>query len=98
MRCLCWRHARTPKDDRGAPTAVTSIYFGVYCAKTGGVYLVPIEDAALKRSAALRVFPPRNNQHNRVRFAADYEIAQVDCTVFATARLAEKPGASGPSA
>src|SRR5712691_2262730 len=73
-------------------------YFGVYCATTGGVYLVPIEHAALKNRAALRVFPPRNNQHDKVRFAADYEVAQVDCYVFATAKPAAKPGGSAPSA
>jgi hypothetical protein len=72
--------------------------FAVYCAAIGGVYLVPAENVALGRRASLRVFPPQNNQFNRVRFAADYEIAQVDCTVFVTARPGVTAGASAPSA
>ena len=50
-------------------------YFGVYCPETGGVYLVPIEDADVRRQGALRVEPARNGQERRVRLASAYEIA-----------------------
>jgi hypothetical protein len=52
-------------------------YFAIYCAATSGVYLVPIADASLRRSAALRVEPPRNSQRRRIRFASDYRIGTV---------------------
>jgi len=51
--------------------------FGVYCPETAGVYLVPISHAATNYKCWLRVEPPRNNQHARVRWAADYEIGTV---------------------
>ena len=52
-------------------------YFGIYCPETGGVYLVPIEDVAATRRAALRVQPSRNSQRKRIRPAADYEIYRI---------------------
>ena len=56
-------------------------YFGVYCAATSGVYLLPIESAPAKAVIALRVDlrvdPPRNNQKRRIRYAAEYRIATV---------------------
>src|SRR5215510_13570331 len=52
-------------------------YFGVLCVENGGVYLVPITDLPLRREAALRVDPPKNNQYRRVRFARKYEIGRV---------------------
>jgi hypothetical protein len=53
-------------------------YFGVYCRETRRVYLVPIADAELRREVALRVDPPRNGQARRIRFAAAYEIANLE--------------------
>jgi hypothetical protein len=52
-------------------------FFGVYCATTSGVYLVPIEDAPQDHVARLRLTPSRNNQLDRIRWAADYEIGRV---------------------
>jgi PD-(D/E)XK endonuclease len=52
-------------------------FFAVYCAETGGVYLVPTDDVDASTRAALRIDPPRNNQRERIRFAADYEIGRV---------------------
>lgn len=47
--------------------------FGVYCPGTAAVYMVPVEVVGL-RQAVLRVDPPRNNQAQRIRWAADYEL------------------------
>ena len=52
-------------------------FFGVYCAETGGVYLVPMTDLPLRREGALRVDPPRNNQRKFIRQAAKYEIGHI---------------------
>jgi hypothetical protein len=52
-------------------------YFGVHCRDTDAVYLVPIDDLAVRVQAALRVEPARNNQKSKVRIASDYEIGQV---------------------
>ncbi len=52
-------------------------YFGVYCPETSGVYLIPIEDLAIRNRGALRVDAPRNNQKKRIRFATTYEIGRV---------------------
>jgi hypothetical protein len=54
--------------------------FAVYCPDTAGVYLIPIADVATRTGAYLRVDPPRNGQNKHVRYARDYEIAQVECT------------------
>lgn len=68
-------------------------YFAVYCAATSGVYLIPIADAQLRRSGALRVDPPRNSQRRRIRLAADYEIGTV-----VSSRPRVSSGAPGSSA
>jgi hypothetical protein len=52
--------------------------FAVYCPELGAVYLIPIEDVATRTMAMLRVTPPRNGQHQRIRLAAAYEIAKID--------------------
>ena len=52
-------------------------FFAVYCADTGAVYLVPLEDAATGRQAALRVTPPLNRQHRFIRTASQYEMGRV---------------------
>ena len=51
--------------------------FAVYCPETNGVYLVPITHLPVKRQGYLRVDAPKNNQFERVRFAAKYEIGRV---------------------
>src|SRR5438034_1521217 len=53
-------------------------YFAVYCPETGGVYLVPIADAALRWQGALRIDAPLNNQSRKIRRAADYEVGRID--------------------
>ena len=74
--CSTYGHHPKPKvvrrDYRGDVD-----YFAVYCPETTAAYLIPIADLPLKRQACLRVDPPRNNQRERVRFAADYEIGRV---------------------
>jgi hypothetical protein len=50
--------------------------FGVYCPETRGLYLVPVHEAG-KRSCALRVDPPHNNQSKKIRWARDYELPSV---------------------
>ena len=69
-------------------------FFGVYCPENGGVYLVPIEDVPTRRMAALRVLPCRNRQQRRIRWAANYEIAEVAIT----AGLRVSADAAGSSA
>jgi hypothetical protein len=49
--------------------------FGVYCPDTGGVYLVPIADVAIKYGCCLRLTPAKNNQNKRIRWAKDYAVA-----------------------
>jgi hypothetical protein len=51
--------------------------FGVHCRDTERVYLIPIADLSNRNAAWLRVDPPKNNQHDRIRWAADYEIGRV---------------------
>jgi hypothetical protein len=82
--CSTYGHHRNPATCR-RPYHGQIDYFAVYCPETTGVYLVPIEDLPVRTNGALRVEPPRNGQHLRIRMAADYEI----CRVAATA----EPGA-----
>jgi hypothetical protein len=74
--CSSYRHhgqpLNTERDYRGQVE-----FFAVHCPETNGVYLIPIEDLAVHRRAALRVDPPRNRQERHIRPAATYEIAQV---------------------
>jgi hypothetical protein len=51
--------------------------FAVYCPETAAV--LPSSDRAPSCPAprSLRVEPPKNNQIDRIRFAADYEIGRV---------------------
>src|SRR3954468_7598484 len=51
--------------------------FGVHCRDTERVYLIPIADLSNRNAAWPRVDPPKNNQHDRIRWAADYEIGRV---------------------
>jgi hypothetical protein len=71
-------------------------YFGVYCMETDSVYLIPIEEVQPRWECALRVDPARNGQQNRIRQAADYEVAQIRIRV--TAGPGGRPGAGGSCA
>ncbi|HEX5247099.1 MAG TPA: group I intron-associated PD-(D/E)XK endonuclease [Gaiellaceae bacterium] len=51
--------------------------FAVYCPETAGVYLIPIGHLPARSHGILRVDPPKNNQVDRIRFAADYEVGRV---------------------
>ena len=75
--CSNYAHHRAPHAVRRDYLGEVD-YFGVYCMETGGVYLIPIEDAPLRREGALRVDPPRNHQRKFIRYAAQYEIGRVD--------------------
>lgn len=48
-------------------------YFGIYCPELQSTYLVPIGETS--RGACLRVYPTRNNQTLRIRWAQDYLIS-----------------------
>jgi hypothetical protein len=74
--CSNYAHHPNPKlTSRGYQGEID--LFAVYCPQTGGVYVVPIEDVPLKRSAALRVHPARNSQRRGIRPAERYEIGRV---------------------
>lgn len=47
--------------------------FVVYCPDNDGVYVIPAEDVP-RTGMYLRLDPPRNKQHKRVRWAAEYEL------------------------
>jgi hypothetical protein len=51
--------------------------YGVFFAPLDAVYLVPVEEVAAHHGR-LRVEPTRNNQRQRVRLAADYDIDRWD--------------------
>ena len=56
--------------------------FAVYCRKTCGVYLIPIDGLPGDR-ASLRIAPPLNGQRKRIRYADRHAIGRVaidDCT------------------
>jgi hypothetical protein len=75
--CSNYAHHRTPRTTRRDYVGEVD-YFGVYCAETGGVYLIPLADLAIRRGGSLRVDPPKNNQRKFIRYAAQYEIGRVD--------------------
>jgi hypothetical protein len=74
--CSNYGHHRNP-ETRHRPYHGQIDFFAVYCPETNGVYLIPIEDLPGRRQAWLRVDPPLNQQHKRIRPAARYEIARV---------------------
>jgi PD-(D/E)XK nuclease superfamily protein len=65
-------HPKIAKRDYGGEVD----YFGVYCRETAGVYLGPIEDLPVTRSAALRVAPAKNAQRRRIRPAEPYLVVR----------------------
>lgn len=72
--CSTYAHHPNPKVVR-RDYAGQIDFFGVYCPETGGVYLVPIADANVRRQGNLRVVSARNGQARGIRLAARYEIA-----------------------
>jgi hypothetical protein len=57
-----WRHYQGQCD-----------YFAVYCADSGRVYLIPVDQVGRTR-AHLRIESAKNNQEKNVRWAKDYEL------------------------
>ena len=47
--------------------------FVVHCPDTGGLYVIPIDDAT-RTQGTLRIDPTANGQDRRVRWARDYEL------------------------
>lgn len=88
--CSTYAHHPNPKVVRRNYLGQID-YWGVHCPETCGVYLVPIADASLRKQAALRVEPSRNNQRRHVRLAADYQIGVV--SIDATRAPVENAGA-----
>ena len=74
--CSSYAHHPNPKSPSRHYLADVD-YFGVYCPETGGVYLVPIEVAQLRREGSLRVAPTRNAQRRNIRWAERFEIGVV---------------------
>ena len=93
--CSSYAHHPNPKTLRR--DYIDQIdFFGVFCPETGGVYLVPIEDALLRWQVALRFSPARNNQARNIRKAETYEIANVG--VELSSGLRASSGARGSCA
>ena len=61
-------------------------FFGVYCAATGRVYLVPIDHVHTRTSAMLRTEPAQNGQKKRVRLASNYQIGTVEVAPLSVRR------------
>jgi hypothetical protein len=70
FNCRATDHGRGPQPYFGLADI-----FAVYFPPSQVVYLVPI-DAVAESEGRLRLEPPRNNQKQRIRFAADYEIGR----------------------
>ncbi|MEO5575874.1 MAG: group I intron-associated PD-(D/E)XK endonuclease [Gaiellaceae bacterium] len=77
--CSSYAHHPNPKASRRDYVGQID-FFGVYCPETGGIYLMPIEDAGVRRQVNLRVASARNVQARRIRLAARYEIANFGST------------------
>ena len=82
--CSCYGHHARPSNARRDYVGHVD-FFAVYCPETGGVYLIPIADLAVRVQAALRVDMPRNGQKQRIRFASDYEVGTLEFEIGAGA-------------
>jgi PD-(D/E)XK endonuclease len=91
--CSSYAHHANPKTPSRHYLGEVD-YFAVYCRETGGVYLVPIGVAQLRREGALRIAPTRNAQRQKIRWANQFEVG----CVRTTPGLDEKPGAAESSA
>ena len=74
--CSSYAHHPNPKVARRDYQGEVD-EFAVFCPDLGTVYVIPVDDVGTT-AGFLRVDPPRNNQHEKVRFAAAYEIARID--------------------
>ncbi len=74
--CSSYAHHDNPRERRRDYLGQVD-FFGIYCPGTESVYLVPIEDAQVRREGALRVNPPRNGQRRFIRQAQKYEIGRL---------------------
>lgn len=74
--CSSYAHHRSPLVEKRSYHGEIDL-FAVYCPETAGVYLVPITHLPVQHRGALRVDPPKNNQFDRIRLAADYEVGRV---------------------
>jgi hypothetical protein len=74
--CSSYAHHRSPVVEKRSYHGEIDL-FAIYCPDTAGVYLVPIHHLPVLRRGGLRVDPPKNNQFDRIRFAADYEVGRV---------------------
>jgi PD-(D/E)XK nuclease superfamily protein len=83
--CSYYAHHPNPKTTHRHYAGQVE-WFGVHCPETDGVYLIPIEDVPNRRSAALRVDPPRNGQRKKIRAAAAYQIGTVAARPSTTGR------------
>jgi hypothetical protein len=92
--CSSYAHPPNPKITQRDYIGQVD-FFAVFCAKTEGVYLVPLTDLPTRRLASLRVEAARNSQRRRIRYAAAYQIGTL---AFATAEPGARAGASGSSA
>jgi PD-(D/E)XK endonuclease len=84
FNCRSTDHGRGPRSYLGLADI-----FGVYFPPSQAVYLVPI-DAVAEFEGRLRLEPPRNNQRQRIRFAAEYEIDR--WTIDSLREVAETAG------
>jgi hypothetical protein len=85
--CSTYAHHPNPKVIRRDYVGQID-FWGIYCPETGGVYLVPIRDASLRRQGALRVDTPRNNQRRGIRLAARYQIGTITLATTSSAPAA----------
>jgi hypothetical protein len=74
--CSSYAHHGNPREPRRDYLGQVD-FFGIYCPGTESVYLVPIEDAQVRREGALRVNPPKNGQRRFIREAQQYEIGRL---------------------
>jgi hypothetical protein len=64
--------------------------FAAYCPDNGRCYLIPFGAIAARAQILLRLEPTRNNQHELVNWAKDYEFAATLRRYGAIAQLGER--------
>lgn len=72
--CTSYAHHRRAQVKRRTYHGEIDLFAAVL---TAGVCLVPISHLPVRTAASLRVDPTRNNQLDRIRFAADDEVGRV---------------------
>jgi PD-(D/E)XK endonuclease len=81
--CIVFNCRSTDHGKGALPYTGRADVFGVYFPPTRGVYLVPISSVA-EHEGRLRLRPARNNQRQRTRPAADFEIDRWSSKALAT--------------